>query len=174
MRNNSHDARLIYSASDTDSNMLWATRFFAPDPFIFIQKRGKRYLVMSDLEIDRARSQAEVDRVLPYSEYVTRVQKQGTAFPSPAQVISEVLKDLKIRNIEVPGTFPVGLADQLRSMKMKVQPVPEPFWPKREVKTSNEVRSITNSLRAAEIGIEAGIDAVRRSEIGTDGYLYLE
>ena len=57
-------ARLIYSASESDANMLWATRFFAPDPFIFIQKRGKRYLVMNDLEIDRAKSEASVDRVL--------------------------------------------------------------------------------------------------------------
>ena len=46
------DARLIYSASESDANMLWATRFFAPDPFIFILKRGKRYLVMNDLELD--------------------------------------------------------------------------------------------------------------------------
>ena len=168
-----YDARLIYSASESDANMLWATRFFAPDPFTFIQKRGRRYLVMSDLEIDRARSEARVDKVLPYSEYVRRKQKEGIAFPSPADVLSEVFKDLKIGSVQVPGTFPVGLADQLRSMKIKVQPAPDPFWPDRELKTSEEVRFITNSLRAAEVGIEAGIDAVRRTEI-RNGYLYLD
>src|SRR5687768_15761854 len=110
-------ARLIYSASEGDANMLWATRFFAPDPFIFIQKRGKRYLVMSDLEIDRARGEASVDKVLPYSEYVRRKQKDGIAFPTAADVLFEVFKDLRIGSVEVPGTFPVGLADQLRSMK---------------------------------------------------------
>ncbi len=171
---NRYDARLIYSASEGDANMLWATRFFAPDPFIFIQKRGRRYLVMNDLEIDRARSEASVDKVLPYSEYVKRKQKDGIAFPSPADVLFEIFKDLKIASVEVPGTFPVGLADQLRSMKIKVQPAPEPFWPDRELKTSEEVRFITSSLRAAEVGIEAGIDAVRRTEIGDDGYLYLD
>ena len=25
--------RLIYSASESDANVLWATQFFAPDPF---------------------------------------------------------------------------------------------------------------------------------------------
>src|SRR5262245_8448735 len=108
-----NDARLIYSASEGDANMLWATRFFAPDPFIFIQKRGTRYLVMNDLEIDRAKSEADVDRVLPYSDYVRRKQKEGVAFPTPADVLGEVFKDLKIKTIDVPGTFPVGLADQL-------------------------------------------------------------
>src|SRR3954469_8053518 len=154
--------------------MLWATRFFAPDPFIFIQQRGKQYLVMNDLEIDRAKSEASVDKVLPYSDYVRRKQKEGIAFPTPGDVLSEVFKDLKIKSIEVPGTFPVGLADQLRSMKIKVQPAAEPFWPEREVKNADEIRSITNSLRAAEMGIEAGIDAVRRTEIRKDGYLYLD
>lgn len=174
MRNKTTDARLIYSASETDANMLWATRFFAPDPFIFIQKRGKRYLVMSDLEIDRAKAQASVDRVLPYRKYVQHLQKAGTRFPAPAQVLAEVLKDLGIRAVAVPSTFPVGLADQLRKMKIRLHVQPEPFWLERELKTREEVRFINDSLRAAEIGMESGIDAVRRSAIGKDGYLYLE
>ena len=128
-KTNQYDARLIYSASEGDANMLWATRFFAPDPFIFIQKRGKRYLVMNDLEIDRAKSEASVDKVLPYTEYVRRKQKEGIAFPTAADVLSEVFRDLKIKTVEVPGTFPVGLAVQLRSMKLKVQPATDPFWP---------------------------------------------
>jgi Xaa-Pro aminopeptidase len=168
------DAQLIYSASESDANMLWATRFFAPDPFIFIQKRGKRYLVMNDLEIDRAKSQASVDRVLSYSEYQKRWQQRGTQFPTPAQILSEVFSDLKIGSIEVPSTFPLGLADQLRKTKIKVEARPDPFWPERELKTSEEVRFISASLRAAENGMEAGIDAVRRSEIRKDGYLYLD
>src|SRR6516162_8631898 len=95
------DARLIYSASESDANMLWATRFFAPDPFIFIVKRGKRYLVMNDLELDRAKSQASVDKVLSYSAYQKRWQSRGTQFPTTAQVLREVFADLKIRGVEV-------------------------------------------------------------------------
>src|SRR6185436_7876199 len=171
---NRTDARLIYSASDTDANMLWATRFFAPDPFIFIVKRGKRYLVMNDLELDRAKSQAAVDKVLSYSSYQKRWQSRGTQFPTPAQILLEVFADLKTKSVEVPSTFPVHLADQLRKMKIRIEPKPDPFWPEREFKTSEEVRSISRSLRAAELGMEAGIDAIRRTEIRKDGYLYLD
>src|SRR5215831_8241961 len=151
------DARLIYSASETDANMLWATRFFAPDPFIFLERRGRRYLVMNDLELDRAKNQAAVDKVLSYSHYQQRWQKRGTQFPAVAQVLTEVLSDLKIRTVEVPSTFPVALADTLRSMKINVTPKADPFWPDREFKTGEEVRSISDSLRAAERGMEAGI-----------------
>jgi Xaa-Pro aminopeptidase len=168
------DARLIYSASDTDANMLWATRFFAPDPFIFIQKRGKRYLVMNDLELDRAKSQAAVDKVLAYAQYQKRWQSRGTQFPTTAQILHEVFRDLKIKTVDVPSTFPVRLADDLRQMKIRVEPKSDPFWPEREFKTKQEIRSINDSLRAAEIGIEAGIDAVQRTEIRKDGYLYLD
>ena len=168
------DARLIYSASESDANMLWATRFFAPDPFTFIEKRGKRYLVISDLEIDRARSQATVDKVFAYSLFVERLQKNGAAFPTTSEVLREAFKDLNIRSAEVPSTFPLGLADQLRKFKIRIQARPDPFWPDRELKTQKEVRYISESLRAAEEGMEAGIDAVRRSEIRKDGYLYLD
>jgi Xaa-Pro aminopeptidase len=168
------DARLIYSASESDANMLWATQFFAPDPFIFIEKRGKRYLVMNDLELDRAKSQASVDKVLSYSAYQKKWQGRGTQFPATAQILSDVLSDLNIRTAEVPGTFPVALADQLRKMNLRIEPKPDPFWTDREFKTRDEVRFINESLRAAEHGMEAGIDAVRRTEIRKDGYLYLD
>src|SRR5262245_33987967 len=167
-------ARLIYSASDHDANMLWATRFFAPDAFIFIATRGKRYLVMNDLELDRAKSQATVDKVFAQSDYQKRWQSRGTPFPATAQVLVEVFADLKIKSVEVPSTFPVHLADQLRRLKIRVEPKPDPFWPEREFKEKEEIRAITDSLRAAEIGMEVGIDAVRRTEIRKDGYLYLD
>jgi Xaa-Pro aminopeptidase len=154
--------------------MLWATRFFAPDPFIFIEKRGKRHLVMNDLELDRAKEQASVDKVLPLTRYVKRLQKRGAAFPRIADVLVEILRDLKIAAVEVPSSFPVGIADHLRKSKIKVLPKPDPFWPQREIKTADEVRWIRESLRAAESGMEAGINAVRRSEIREDGFLHLD
>jgi Xaa-Pro aminopeptidase len=59
-------------------------------------------------------------------------------------------------------------------MKIRVEAKPDPFWPDRELKTKEEVRFINDALRAAENGMEAGIDAVRRSRIRRDGYLYLD
>jgi Xaa-Pro aminopeptidase len=168
------DGKLIYSASESDANMLWATRFFAPDPFVFIEKGRKRYLLMSDLEIDRAKAQATVDTVLSYSEFVSKVQRSGMQFPGVAEVLAETLRHLKISHAAVPSTFPVGLADELRRLAIDIQPQPDPFWPERELKTAEELRHIQESLRAAEQGMEAGIDAVRRCKIRKDGYLSLD
>ena len=49
----SDQALLLVSASEGDSNMLYAAGFFVPDPFIFFQHKKTSYVVMSDLEIDR-------------------------------------------------------------------------------------------------------------------------
>src|SRR5216117_2623295 len=119
------DAQLIYSASETDANMLWATRFFAPDPFIFIKKGRKTYLVMNDLEIDRAKSQASVNNVLSFSEYARRWQQRGIQFPPAAEVLVELFKDLQIQTVEVPSTFrlasPIGSGIwALRSMPRRI------------------------------------------------------
>ena len=48
-------ATLMIAASELDSNLYYATRFIAPDPFVFLEVKGERVLVMSDLEIDRAK-----------------------------------------------------------------------------------------------------------------------
>ena len=74
-------ATLMVAASESDSNLYYATRFVAPDPFIFLEVKGERLMVMSDLELDRARSQATVDRVLSYSEIERRLRALRHAEP---------------------------------------------------------------------------------------------
>src|ERR687892_1322103 len=68
-------AILLVSASEGDSNMLYAAGFFVPDPFIFFQHKKISYIVMSDLEIDRAKKQSRADRVLSLSFYQNKLRK---------------------------------------------------------------------------------------------------
>ena len=107
---------LIYSASESDANMLWATRFFAPDPFIFIEKRGKRYLVMNDLEIDRARTRPASTRCCRTPSYPKQASEPRNSHSHRvSEVLVEVFSDLgDSRRSKYRRTFPVGLADALR------------------------------------------------------------
>jgi Xaa-Pro aminopeptidase len=163
-------ARLLYAASNTDADMLFATRFFAPDPFPFIQAGRRRIVVMSDLEMDRARNQAEVDRVLSWTRLARQLEARGRR-ATVAEVVAATLRGLRIRRVEVPRSFPVGLARDLDARGVRVVVGPEPFWPEREIKTAWEVRAIEASLRAAEAGLEAGLQALRSCRIGRDGWL---
>jgi len=144
--------------------MLYPTGFFAPDPFLFIQKGNKKILVMSDLEMDRARKQASVDRVMSWSRVAAPLEKNGAKAP-PADVIARALEQLKIKRVDVPESFPLGLAMELDERSIRLDLVADPFWPERETKRPDEVRAIEASLRAAEAGLEAGIEALKSCRI---------
>lgn len=156
--------RLIYAASETDADILYPTGFFAPDPFLFIQRGRTRILVMSDLEMDRARAQATVERVLSWSKIAAPLEKAGRRAPA-ADVIALALKQLGLRRVSVPRSFPLGLAQELGRRGIRLDLGPDPFWPEREIKQPREVRAIEASLRAAEAGLLAGIEALKACRI---------
>jgi Xaa-Pro aminopeptidase len=165
-------ALLMVSASEGDSNMLYAAGIFVPDPFVFFEHKNTTYVVMSDLEIDRAKKQARVDRVLSLSLYQRRLRKLGK--PSTIVDILDLLfRERGIRSLIVPANFPALLSDQLRAKGFSVQIKRDPFFAQRETKTDREVRQIEESLRVARLGLEAGIRMLKRSKIGRDGYLHI-
>src|SRR4051794_41365692 len=113
-RKKSHgNTRLIVAASDHDPDMLYATRFFAPDPFIFLEERGSRTLVLSDLEIDRARKQAEADEFVSYSALEREVQGKQRKSPPYEKVLSHFLRKRGVRSALVPASFQLGFAQEL-------------------------------------------------------------
>jgi Xaa-Pro aminopeptidase len=124
--------------------------------------------------LDRAKEQATVDAVLSLSQYVRKLESRGIAQPSTGQVLATVFKEFKVRSATVPRNFPLFIADELRARRISVNVQHGPFWPGREIKTPEEIRHIRESLRAAEAGMEAGIAAIRRTQIAPDGYLYLD
>src|SRR5690349_24593848 len=83
---------LIVADSEHDANMLYAAGMFVPDPFIFLRVRGRNYLVMSDLEIDRARQQAPHCHVLSLSDYQKKLRTAGIKHFGFAAVIQRLLK----------------------------------------------------------------------------------
>ena len=169
----SDQAMLLVSASEGDANMLYAAGFFVPDPFIFFQHKKTKYVVMSDLEVDRAKKQARVDRVLSLSQYQKKLRRAGKASPGMTDILDLLFRERGIRSLIVPANFSALLADQLRAKGFSVQIKRDPFFAERETKATDEVKHITESLRVARLGLEAGIRALKRTKIGRDGYLHL-
>src|ERR1043166_734215 len=98
---------LLVADSDHDANMLYAVGgMFVPDPFIYFQRHGRSSVVMSDLEIDRARKQARHCRVLSLSSYQSKLRREGVKYPGVDQVLPRVLREKGIRRVVVPHDFP--------------------------------------------------------------------
>jgi Xaa-Pro aminopeptidase len=166
-------ALLLVTASEGDANMLYAVGFFVPDPFIFFEHKNIKFVVMSDLEIDRAKKQAHVDRVLSLSLYQRKLRKLGKAPAGMIDILDLLFRERGIRSLIVPANFSALLTDQLRAKGFSVQIKRDPFWAEREAKNRVEVQQITESLRVARLGLEAGIRMLKRTQTKRDGYLYL-
>ena len=166
-------ATLMIAASESDSNLFYATRFIAPDPFIFLEIKGERILIMSDLEMDRARSQATVDRVLSYSELERGVRGKGVDSPGSSDLVHAVLESEGITRLLVPGNFPYAHAARLLELGYRLETKKEPFFERRVVKTGEEIRHIEAAQRATEEAVAAAHDALCRTSI-KQGILWLD
>lgn len=178
-------AQLLIADSEKNANLYYATRFLAPDPFIFVQVNGRKLLVMSDLELDRAKSQAKVDEVLSYTKVAQRAKQRLNAArppgppggaraggePTMLDVVDEILKAHQATAVEVPMDFSVGHADGLRKRGYEVVATPDPFYPERMVKSEEEIASLTQTLRATEDALESAIELIRNAQVTSDGTL---
>src|SRR3989442_5802421 len=113
--------RLIVAASETDPDMLYATKFWAPDPFIFLERKGKRTLVLSDLEIDRGRKQADADEFVMFSKLEREVQGKSKKAPPYEKVLAHILRKRGIRSAIVPSNFALGYAQELMANNIRVR-----------------------------------------------------
>jgi Xaa-Pro aminopeptidase len=159
--------RLIVAASDHDPDMLYATRFFVPDPFIFLQRNGKRTIVVSDLEIDRAKKQARADEIVSLSKLEREVQgSSGKKTPTYEEIVAHFLKKRGVRSAIVPANFPLGYANELARRKIRVRPTNGLFWPERESKSEAELRQMRQALAITESGLARAMEVLSASKIG--------
>ncbi|HEY4485467.1 MAG TPA: M24 family metallopeptidase, partial [Nitrospiria bacterium] len=161
-------AILMIANSETDSNLFYATKFLAPDPFIFIQFNGRRTLVMSDLELDRARGQARVDEVAAYSMIEERLKKAGSDSPKVIDVVDALLRERGAKRLVVPGDFGFRHAEALQAKGYALTTKADPFFEERVLKSTEEIEAITQTQRATEAAVEAAIEVIRESKIKGD------
>lgn len=169
-------ARLIISESEQGADMLHATGFRAPDPFVWLESCGRRSILLSDLEIDRGRKQARVDEVVSQSELEAALEKKATkrkqaSKPTAVEVIAAFLKARGGSRPLVPADFPLGLARELEEQGVRVTPVSGMFRPERQIKTPAEIRLMTEAARITEAGMERGFEVLRAASIGPKNIL---
>lgn len=168
------EPRLLYAASEYSADLLYATGFFAPDPFLFLQDaNGVTHMAVSALEMDRARRSARVDSFHEWGLIREQYQQKipdGKRGEYP--LILFLLQELQIKQALVPSDFPLGLADSLRTAGVELTPVEGPFWPSRQYKRPEEVAAIEVALAVTAESMAVGIDLIRTARIGVDGWLY--
>ncbi len=165
------DALLLIASSEVDSNLYYVSHFLAPDPIVLLQVGTRKILVMSDLEIDRARAQARVDEVLSLSEYEGKARQR---WPSPHLIdtVGLLLEAYGVQAVTVPSSFPLEYGDRLREKGVRVTIRPGSFFPERLIKTEEELAAIAETQRYTEMAFEAALGILAESRIKSDRVLW--
>lgn len=160
------DTLLIIDTTENNADLLYRTNFFVPDPVIYIEHKGEKILVLSDLEIDRGKDAATVDKVLSLSDYQKRLASRRRKRIGFVDIADEVLKDLKIKKAIVPGMFSIKYADELRKRGYRIKASEDnPFFKERLIKTAQEINSVKDALRKTARAMDLAIRLVASSEI---------
>jgi Xaa-Pro aminopeptidase len=166
------DAFLMVSESEHNADMYYATKFLAVDSFIYFNSRNERLLV-SDMELGRAKKESRVKDVIPTSRYgiMEKLRRLKDADAAYCEMIVEFLRSENVKRIAVPYNFSVQLADCMRNSGLKVTPIKSPFREMREVKNGQEIAAIEKAQRAGERALAEGISAIKSAPV-RHGVLY--
>ena len=165
----SKTAKMLYGCG---ANSYYAIKMDVPDPYLWYQDTdGKTHVVMSALEVDRARKNAKVDHVHAMIDIAQELQEADKPFTLTTQALWFLEKD-KPETIIVPRDFPFGLAKGLTEAGFNVEPATGFFFPERAIKTRDEVDQIREAQALNEQAFERAFAVLAEATIGNDGFIY--
>jgi Xaa-Pro aminopeptidase len=137
-----------------------------PDPFLYAEHDGERHVVASSFELDRIAEVAPDLQIMPLEEFgLDELYAQGHSRDEiELEVVLRAARRFGIEQAAVPATFPLELGDHLRANGVEISADREQFVSRRRVKNKAELAGIRRAQRAAEAGMSAARDLLRRAE----------
>ena len=136
-----------------------------PDPFLYAEKDGVKHIAIGAMEIPRL-SELNLFDLHPAEDYGLD-ELRGAGDLSAAEILKEIavraVKALGITQAIVPESFPLWFADRLRAEGVELTVDGTFFDDRRRVKTGAELAGIRRAQRAAEAGMDAARDLLRRA-----------
>lgn len=163
-------AYLMIAASEHDADMLYASGMFVPDPFVAIGIGGTWHGLLSPLEVDRARLQSKLACVHLDTPWREKARERGWE-PPLAGAAAAFLSDRGIRILQVPGSFPLQYADQLRAWGFEVRPSAGTLFPERAVKAEDEIRHLARAERLTKQAMQQAERFLATCTVDAKGYL---
>jgi len=164
--------KLIYGISHYNANLFYATQYHAPDAYLFLLHNGRKYMIMKQLEYDKAKRLAKVDEIIRLEPFWQRTGKSIPKSDYDIDVIDEVLKEFGIKTFQVPEMSSLLLVDELRKKGYTIEGVEDPFFPERQRKTKEEKKHIETSQKAAYGAMDLVENILRKSRVRNGRLIY--
>jgi Xaa-Pro aminopeptidase len=166
---------LIYADTYRSPELRHEVPIGIPDPFLYAEKAGTKHIAIGSMEIARL-AELGLFELHPSEEYGSdELVRSGLSYPEVRQeVVLRAVKAFGITSAVVPETFPLWLADRLRDDGVELTVDADFFDDRRRVKTSAELEGIRRAQRAAEAGMDAARDLLRRAAPNGGGALEVD
>jgi Xaa-Pro aminopeptidase len=157
---------LVYADSMRSPELRHEVPLAVPDPFLYIEHEGERHAVVVSFEIDRIEALGVGVKAHPLEEfgYDELLAHGMTRDEAAREVAVRACRSLGLETAAVPPTFPVELADHLRSHGIALEPARELFETRRRVKSEFELAGIRRAQRGCEAAMAAACELLRRAE----------
>ncbi len=158
--------RLLYGC---DTNSHYAIGMHVTDPYLWYQdSHGKTHVIMSALEVDRTRKNANVNHV----HSMDKVDEYLLEHNYPTDTIHQALWLIKRDDasvIEVPEDFPFFIAKAFQERNITLKIADKYFFPQRTIKTAEEVELIRQAQALNEQAFERAFNILAEARIKCDG-----
>jgi Xaa-Pro aminopeptidase len=154
---------VLIPAGDTDADFIYATGFALETGLYIRFAQGDEVLVVSPLEIDRARAQSKVASVLE--------DREAYAHKSWARLAAKMLREKGMNEARVSPRLPAAHLEDLRAEGIATEVDRELFLAERRHKSAAEAEAIQASQRAAEAAVVEVVRQLAAADI-KDGMLW--
>lgn len=165
------DALLIVADGANCANLRYAAGLALTRPAVFLQPAGAQGTAWVEDTDRRAGHLGPREcrvRALPPGASGSN----GRASRALASAIARWVRARGVRRLMVPESFPLGLAQELATHKLRLRPCPDcRLFPERAVKTAAEVAMIRAAVVMAEVGLAEGIHVLQAAQISGRGRL---
>ncbi|NKB25847.1 MAG: M24 family metallopeptidase [Kiritimatiellae bacterium] len=149
------------------SNLRYVTGSSAPDPAVFLQRGKHKYLVVSVLELGRAKQTTSGIHIVTPQDICSSKKKRRDL----SEWALALLKQQKIKKVWVSDFFPLGIAKKLEHAGIQVVVSTRPLFPNREIKTDDEIKHIQQVQKICVKAMRKAIETLQQSSIDSSGYL---
>jgi Xaa-Pro aminopeptidase len=139
-----------------------------PDAFLYVERDGRRTVVVSAFEVERITAVDPGIEALPPERFGIDELLAGGVAEAQAnlEIYGRACAELGVANAVVPASFPVELADHLRANGIEITVDRDLFDGRRRRKNDIEISGLRRAQRACEAALDVARELLRHSSAG--------
>jgi len=171
-------ARIAAGAPGGHSSLFWRIRFSVHDQVVLMEiptATGiESILILRDIEMDRARQHARVDRVACPADFTPAGGLSGDRETANAQAAAECLRRAGVTRAVGDRTLPLIFADFARKAGIAIDCDPEQWVKERRQKSAEEIQHLREAQQITQQAVQMACELIASASTRHDGVLLHE